>query len=179
MVGLVFVGSRHSTQPSSTTDVLGTESSIPSVVPPEVSVPIGVQTKTENCLAHDALPDAACTPGAIIPTATKDQICTPGYSSRMRSVPDSEKKKDYLEYGISTRRPGQYEVDHLISLELGGSNDIANLWPELAIPRPGFHEKDRVENYLHKLVCDGAVDLATAQQEIAQNWLGVYATMPK
>ena len=33
-----------------------------------------------------------------------------------------------------------------MSLELGGSNDIKNLWPEAALPTPGFHEKDAVED---------------------------------
>ena len=40
----------------------------------------GVQTKTSGCQAHNALPDSACTPGAIIATATKSEICQPGYS---------------------------------------------------------------------------------------------------
>ncbi len=142
-------------------------------------MPIGAQTKTDGCVAHNALPEATCTPGAILSTATKAEICTAGYSSKVRNVPDSEKKKDYTEYGITSHASGQYEVDHLVSLELGGSNDIANLWPELAAPLPGFHQKDQTENYLHKEVCDGVIDLATAQREIAQNWLGVYATMPK
>lgn len=39
----------------------------------------------------------------------------------------------------------------------GGSNNIANLWPEAASPKPGFHEKDQVENYLHDQVCSGAI----------------------
>ncbi|MGH2501500.1 MAG: HNH endonuclease signature motif containing protein, partial [Ktedonobacterales bacterium] len=81
------------------------------------------------------------------------------------------------EYGISSHYAGQYEVDHLVSLELGGSNDIANLWPELASPTPGFHQKDKVENYMHDQVCSGAVPLATAQQEIATNWLALYQQM--
>jgi hypothetical protein len=62
----------------------------------------------------------------------------------------------------------------LISLELGGSNDISNLWPEAADPTPGFHQKDQVENYLHKQVCDGKLSLKQAQQEIATDWLQVY-----
>jgi hypothetical protein len=72
---------------------------------------------------------------------------------------------------------GQYEVDHFVSLELGGSNDISNLFPEAAEPKPGFHEKDRVENYLHDQVCRGALTLAEAQREIATNWLAVYETL--
>ncbi|MDE2185122.1 MAG: HNH endonuclease, partial [Alphaproteobacteria bacterium] len=70
-----------------------------------------------------------------------------------------------------------YEVDHLIPLELGGANDIANLFPEAAKPTPGFHEKDLVENYLHQKVCDGEVALAYAQQQIATNWLVVWRSL--
>ena len=142
------------------------------------STNFGVQTKTSGCQAHNALPDSACTPGAILSTGTKDAICKSGYAKSVRNVPDSEKNQDYAEYGITSHAPGQYEVDHLVSLELGGSNDIANLWPELASPKPGFHEKDKVENYLHDQVCSGAVSLQQAQTEIATNWLAVYNQMP-
>jgi len=139
----------------------------------------GVQTKTSGCSAHNGLPDSACTPGDIIPSATKSAICKSGYSSSVRNVPDSEKQQDYAEYGITHHSTGQYEVDHLVSLELGGSNDISNLWPELASPTPGFHQKDMVENYLHSQVCSGAISLQQAQVEIATNWLAVYNQMPK
>lgn len=139
----------------------------------------GVQTKTSGCTAHDALPDSACTPGAILATGTKDAICQSGYASSVRNVPTSEKSQVYAEYGIAHHSPGEYEVDHLVSLELGGSNDISNLWPEAASPKPGFHEKDKVENYLHDQVCSGAISLKDAQKEIATNWLAVYNRMPK
>jgi hypothetical protein len=135
-------------------------------------------TKTSGCVATGGIEDKACTPGAVIATATKDAICKPGYSQSVRNVPESEKNADYAEYGITSHVEGQYEVDHLISLELGGSNDIANLWPELADPTPGFHQKDKVENYLHKQVCDGAISLNTAQKELSTDWLAVYRTMP-
>ncbi|HSX00337.1 MAG TPA: HNH endonuclease signature motif containing protein [Patescibacteria group bacterium] len=134
------------------------------------------QTKTSNCVANAGIEDKACTPGAVIASAAKAQICKPGYSSSVRNVPESEKRQVYAEYGIATHTTGQYEVDHLISLELGGSNDISNLWPELADPTPGFHQKDKVENYLHKQVCDGKLSLKQAQQEIATDWLQVYET---
>lgn len=137
----------------------------------------GVQTKTSGCQAHNGLPDSACTPGAIFPNATTDQICQSGYSSSVRNVPTSEKDQAYAEYGIASHYTGQYEVDHLVSLELGGSNDIANLWPELASPTPGFHQKDQVENYLHDQVCSGKIALHDAQVEIATNWLQVYQQM--
>jgi hypothetical protein len=134
----------------------------------------GQRTKFAGCVARNGLPDAACTPGAIFPDATLDLICTPGYTKGVRLVPDQEKNEVYAEYGIVSRAPGEYEVDHLISLELGGSNDIANLWPELASPQPGFHQKDQLENALHKEVCSGATPLRQAQLEIAADWLALY-----
>ncbi len=137
----------------------------------------GVQTKTSGCQVNGPLQDQACTPGAIISTATKDDICVSGYARSVRNVPESEKTQAYDEYGITHHSAGQYEVDHLISLELGGSNGISNLWPEAASPTPGFHEKDQVENYLHDQVCSGAISLHDAQVEIATNWLPVYNRM--
>lgn len=138
----------------------------------------GVQTKTTGCQAVDGLPDSACTPGAIFPDATKEKICVPGYASSVRNVTTTTKNKVYASYGIKKRLPGQYEVDHLVSLQLGGSNDIANLWPEIDKPTPGFHEKDRVENYLHDQVCNGKMTLREAQIQIATNWKAVYEKLP-
>ncbi|HEY5002653.1 MAG TPA: HNH endonuclease [Ktedonobacteraceae bacterium] len=152
----------------------GTNSGNPSTAEPNW----GVQMKTSGCHARGALEDPACTPGDIIKTATKAKICVSGYAGSVRNVPTSEKNQVYAEYGILSHTTGQYEVDHHVSLELGGSNNIANLWPEAASPKPGFHEKDKVENYLHSQVCSGAISLKQAQIEIATNWLAVYNSMP-
>ncbi len=131
---------------------------------------IGKRMKTSGCVTYGKLPDSLCTPGDIFPEVTASQVCVPGYSKNVRSVPESEKNDVYAEYGITTHTTGEYEVDHLVSLELGGSNDVANLWPEAAEPRPGFHEKDLVENYLHLLVCSGSMTLLQAQNMIATDW---------
>ncbi len=139
----------------------------------------GVQTKTSGCMAQNGLQDSACTPGALLTNATKDVICQQGYARSVRNVPQSEKNQVYAEYGITHHTAGEFEIDHLVSLELGGSNDISNLWPEAASPTPGFHQKDKVENYLHDQVCSGAVPLQQAQIEIATNWLAVYQQMPQ
>ena len=154
-------------------------SGLPTATSSSAAPHFGVQTKTSGCVAHGALQDSACTPGAIFPTVTQQQICTSGYARSVRNVPTSEKNQVYAEYGITHHTTGEYEVDHLVSLELGGSNDIANLWPEAASPKPGFHEKDKVENYLHDQVCSGAISLHDAQIQIATNWLTVYNRMPQ
>ena len=139
---------------------------------------IGERIKTNGCQINGPLQDLGCTPGAVNPDLTKEVLCSSNFSTKsVRNVPAAEKREVYTEYNIATHQSGQYEVDHLISLELGGSNDIANLWPEAADPQPGFHQKDLVENYLHKQVCDGAISLQEAQKEIATNWLLIYQSV--
>lgn len=120
------------------------------------------------------LPDSKLTPGATLPV-TRDDICVPGYTKKVRNVPLDVKKQVYAEYGITTHKPGDYEVDHLISLELGGSNSIKNLWPQSYKTQPwNAHVKDALENELHDEVCSGRLDLATAQRDIATNWIAAY-----
>jgi hypothetical protein len=136
---------------------------------------LGHRTKSTSCRVSKLLPDAGCTPGSIFTKATVSQICTPGYSRSVRNVPASLKRSVYAEYGIKSHTPGSYEVDHLVSLELGGSNDIANLWPEVA---PGYHQKDAIENRLHDAVCAGSVGLRTAQRQIARDWRVTFVGTP-
>jgi hypothetical protein len=123
--------------------------------------------------AHGVLPDPKLTPGDTFTGATVDDICTPGWSREHRHVTEKMRDKVYAEYG-RTRGPGCCEVDHLIPLELGGSNDIKNLWPQPDDPRPGDAEKDSLENDLHARVCKGEISLDDAQKCIASNWVGCW-----
>jgi len=114
------------------------------------------------------------TPGDTFDVTTED-LCVPGYSKKVRDVPAEMKPEVYREYGITSYGPGDYEVDHLIPLELGGSNSIKNLWPESHRTSPwNAQVKDRLEAKLHELVCSGQLDLETAQQAIASNWIEAY-----
>lgn len=106
-----------------------------------------------------------------------DQICVSGYAHSVRNVSSSRYAPLYKKYGLSyPQASGAYELDHLVPLELGGSNDDANLWPEPASPAPGFHQKDKLENGLHDLACSGQLPLADAQRAIAENWYAAYET---
>jgi hypothetical protein len=139
---------------------------------------LGTRTKETNCKTQGALPDPDCTPGAVFPNTTPQEICVSGYTQTVRNVPVSLKKKVYAEYGIPYPQPtGSYEADHLIPLELGGNNDISNLFPEAANPVQGFREKDLVENFLHQEVCAGRADLISAQYQIASDWLKVWGSL--
>ena len=126
--------------------------------------------------AEDApyLPNRKRTPGAIFTGATREIICVPGYTKRVRHVPVDMKKLVYNGYGIKHHIKGEYEVDHLVSLELGGSNDVTNLWPEPYHGLNNAHIKDKLENEMHHRVCAGTLTLAQAQKEIAFDWLQAY-----
>lgn len=132
----------------------------------------GVQTKTSHCIVS-VLPDSACSPGRVLTTDIKT-ICTVGYTKTVRNVTDTLKKKVFKEYDIDWKNRGNYEVDHIISLELGGSNDISNLYPESYLITNGARVKDKFENYLHKQVCDKKLSIEEAQKEISSDWLTNY-----
>ena len=130
------------------------------------------------CHSNHGLPDPACTPGVADPRVTQDDIhstiCVGGYTATVRppsSYTDSLKRQQIGAYGYSDTNLADYEEDHLIPLELGGSpTDPMNLWPE---PRGGdfpASKKDVLENSLHAKVCFGLVTLASAQKAIATNW---------
>ncbi|WP_234434874.1 hypothetical protein [Streptomyces pyridomyceticus] len=129
------------------------------------------------------LPDPNCTPGAISPAVSqdnlKDTICKQGgYTSGIRppaNLTGKEKAENAKSYGY-TGPMGDAEYDHLISLQLGGDpNDARNLW--IQPPSPGHvsgkgpnNPKDSVETHLHTAICKGQVTLVAAQQAIATDW---------
>ena len=120
------------------------------------------------------LPDPKITPGDTFPV-TLDDIKVRGYSATVRDVPIKEKRAVYASYGITHWKRGEYEVDHLISLSLGGSNSQKNLWPQSYLTEPwNAHTKDQLELRLLELVRAGKVDLPTAQQEMARDWIAAY-----
>lgn len=121
-----------------------------------------------------AMPDPKLTPGKVNPDASKDDCCTPGYSTTVRHVTESMKREVFRRYGIRNPKPGQYEIDHLVPLELCGLNDLENLWPQPYFGALNAHHKDVLENKLHKLVCDGHISMETAQHKIRTDWPAAY-----
>jgi hypothetical protein len=77
----------------------------------------------------------------------------------------------YHQYGIPRQQRGLYEIDHVVPLELGGSNDPANLFPQL---RPQKRAKNALDRRLQRLVCDSQRSLRLTQRAIARNWVAVY-----
>lgn len=130
--------------------------------------------ESDSALRFPIVPIPRLTQGDTLEVTAAD-ICVPGYSKKVRNVPAAVKRQVYESYGITRRKPGDYEVDHLISLELGGSNSVRNLWPESYRTHPwNARVKDALENELHRRVCAGTLDLGAAQRAIAQNWVIAY-----
>lgn len=124
--------------------------------------------------ASPILPNASITPGVSDDKGTVKNVCTTGYSSSVRNVPQSLKNKVYKLYNLDKSKD-KFEVDHLISLELGGSNDISNLWPQSYTTVPwNARVKDKLENKLHRMVCNGDIILDKAQEMISNDWIRSY-----
>lgn len=147
-----------------------TASKAPATPPPTLRTP----PRTVHVAGIPAadLPVARLTPGSVLTTSAA-VVCVSGYSASVRDVPDSEKEAVYARYDIP-HVPYAHEVDHLISLELGGSNAIVNLWPEPYAGRWGARTKDVLENKLHDLVCAGTLTLPYAQRIERTNWVAAY-----
>ena len=126
--------------------------------------------------------DPAISPG-VPRVVTKENLCTTS-TGLVRNVPESEKKQVYKNYGLTGNHTGYCknpdttikgmnsgcEVDHIISLELGGSNDIKNLWPQPYFGHANAHDKDKLENKLHSLICSDKISIEDAQKAISTNW---------
>ena len=126
------------------------------------------------------LPDNELTPGVARRELTREIICRTQWGKDERHVTDAMKKSVFQAYGLSgnddspcvpDKNGRRCEVDHLISRELGGADDVRNLWPEPYGTQPwNAARKDRVENRLHKEVCAGNISLEEARKEIVKDW---------
>jgi hypothetical protein len=146
-----------------------------------LAVALAVPTAHYRYHGPAVLNDLAVTPGDVRPDATVAQLCDPHFhTGTVRNVTEATKRAACAEYGLTaTQCVGtQVEIDHLISLELGGSNDLKNLWPQ-PYAKPGAKEKDTVENWLHRQVCTQKMTLADAQHAIVTDWYQVYLQVPK
>jgi hypothetical protein len=120
-----------------------------------------------------ALPIHALTPGAIA-GVDRESLCAGRLPVRSPIAP-SVRQVVLRQYRMEGVPEWEYELDYLITPELGGTADPANLWPERYASGPwNARVKDDLERLLPQLVCQGSLDLATAQQAIADNWIAAY-----
>jgi hypothetical protein len=119
------------------------------------------------------VPNPSLTPGATI-LLNQTEVCRETGANN-KPVPVALQRRVFDEYGIRSPEPTAYEVDYLITPALGGADDIHNLWPQSSSATAwNAQVKDALEAHLRNLVCNGDLDLATAQHEIAANWIEAY-----
>ncbi|HMB80464.1 MAG TPA: hypothetical protein VKI43_10385 [Vicinamibacterales bacterium] len=124
-------------------------------------------------LEAGALPIPALTPGATA-RVTADELCA-GHGPSKEEIAPAVRLAVLRDYGMEGLPDAEYELDYLITPELGGSSDRRNLWPERYGSRVwNARVKDELEELLPGLVCRGAVDLTTAQRDIAADWIAAY-----
>jgi hypothetical protein len=159
----------------------------PAGVDPTASAALTQQSAPQHCSAKMSraypIPDPRCTPGAINPTVTLAVLQGGKFKTgceRNRASSVAAKNKTYDEYDVphpahNRGRNQVCELDHLVSLELGGADTVDNIWPQCGpdhemLAKRYFKIKDGVENYLAVQVRDGHIDLQTAQRGIAKDW---------
>jgi hypothetical protein len=114
----------------------------------------------------------AFTPGVVNSSLSQQQICTTKWGLDHRHVTEEMKRIVANNYNIkrsAVKAKGKgpcCEFDHLIPRELGGADDIKNLWPQ---PWTDAQKKDKLENQLHKSVCSGRMTLKEARWKMV-NW---------
>lgn len=125
------------------------------------------------------VPNQKLTPGETR-TLTLDQVCSTKWGKDVRAVTSAMKEHVFHSYGVPFEarhlpngKPA-FEIDHLISREMGGADTERNLWPEPYFGQWNAHMKDRVENRLHAEVCSRRLDLGDAQQMIRTDWRKAY-----
>jgi hypothetical protein len=139
----------------------------------------------------DPLPDPACTPGVIDGTISESNLgstlCRKGGYTGVIRPPDAlsepVKRKMLAAYGIPESQIGDFELDHLVAMGLGGASDTRNLWPEPNTFRQfkrsadWVNDKDVVETYLFHAICDGKVPLGAARGAMDADWTTAVAKL--
>lgn len=118
------------------------------------------------------LPMREVTPGAVS-SLTADELCGGARPSRL--VPEAVRRQVLQIYGMEAVPADAYELDALVTPELGGTVAAANLWPQRYDGSVwNAYVKDELEEYLREQVCRHRMALADAQREIAGDWIAAY-----
>ena len=124
-------------------------------------------------MAVVSVPNANLTPGATV-LESSTQVCA-APTPKNRTVPASLQRQVFEEYGLSGAEAKSYEVDYLITPALGGADDIHNLWPQSYSSTVwNARVKDSLEDRLREMVCQGGLDLTTAQHDLSADWISAY-----
>ena len=119
------------------------------------------------------LPSSFQTPGSK-GKANEAQVCAADFEASVKPVAKWQRDQALERYG---KRPEDFtgDLDHLIPVSLGGTNDPENLWPIASNKDMGPEQKKALDVKLHQLVCDKTITLKVAQDAIKKDWVKAYA----
>lgn len=132
-------------------------------------------------------PNPSLTPGVSRdPPLTVEVLCATKWGQDHRAVTEAMKASVYHAYGFTGPKdprcipdhPGSAtaktcEIDHRISRENNGADDVRNLWPEPYGGPWNAHDKDRLENAVHADLCQGRKTLDQVQAALL-DWQSAY-----
>jgi hypothetical protein len=123
-------------------------------------------------IAAAQLPNNYYTPGKADKVDVK-QLCAATFDSSAKPVADWQKNEALTRYGV---RPESFngQLEHLVPVALGGTNDPDNLYPFHGQGEYTQDAKQRLAAKLHELVCDGKVSLKQAQDVFKKDWTKGY-----
>lgn len=111
-------------------------------------------------------PNLTFSPKPVAPQVSDSpDVCQPGYAKSKRPTKeytDAIKRHKVWEQG---GKKSDYQLDHIVPLSLGGTNDESNLRLE---PINQAKDDDKIELELHTKVCRGEITLTQAQQLIRE-----------
>ena len=112
------------------------------------------------------------TPGATA-KVKMEQLCAADFATSQKPVANWQRNEALERYGV---RPEQFsgELDHLVPVALGGSNDPDNLWPFRGNGAFTFSAKQALGLKLHDKVCAGKMSLKDAQDAFRKDWTLAY-----
>jgi len=133
------------------------------------------------------VPDAKLTPGDRYEQVTADDLCRPEYLESAKPLSDARKREVFRRYGIkptthvvmdgdSQVHIDDFAVSHLIPVELGGTDNVKNLWVQSTVTKPwNAQVKARLDHEMYRKVCAGVLTLREAQDTLASNWIAAYS----
>ena len=124
-------------------------------------------------IAAAQLPSGFQTPGATV-KADAAKVCAADFAASAKPVTGWQRDQALTRYG---RRPEDFagDLDHLVPVSLGGSNDPDNLWPMPAGGEFTADKKHELETKLRELVCgEKKLTLKQAQDAFRKDWVKAY-----
>lgn len=147
------------------------QSPVPSLPPSKAISPTPPPPPAAFSGRFDSAPDWSKTPGVMCSRRDKDYTedrYPEGIPYCRRNLTTEEKKEVSRRYNLPWEEHSAYQFDHLLSLCLGGSNDLRNIWP---MPYEDARAKAKLESALCIRLKNGEI----TQAEAVRTELGWFA----